>query len=100
MMYGSRRTILDVAEDLAEPPKRDLATRWLGGGVAVIVFGAYAVQCIVTQRAMFLRGRPLQLIEWTDTSAVLLGTVYLSIAAFAHFHWFWSARTGGTSWDK
>ena len=83
---------LDAGEHLSESPRSDLASRWLGGGLAAGALAGYALNCIVMQRAYFPRTRPLGLIEHEGTAALLVGAIYLSCAAFAHFHWFWSGE--------
>lgn len=42
------------------------------------------------QKVLFVRGRPLGLVETQGVNAVAVCTMYLSAALFIHCHWFWS----------
>jgi hypothetical protein len=84
-------------EDLAGPPSGDNAKGWVYGVVFAGILGAYGLFCALTGHAVVpnitLRGVPplqpglLRDVEGVD--AVLTGIAIISVAAFAHFHWFW-----------
>jgi hypothetical protein len=92
-MDSDRQTrIFDVAEDFAENASSDPQSRWVRGVVWAGLLAAYGVRCVVLQRAMLPRTRPLGLHELLGDDAIALGCVCLSLAAALHAHWFWSGH--------
>lgn len=92
MRNRHRRDLFDFGEGLAEATSASPAQQWAVGVGLAAVLGAYAVSCLVTQRALFPRRRPLGLVQLEGPGAIALGVAYLSVALFLHAHWFWSAR--------
>jgi hypothetical protein len=96
-MRSPRRNLFDAASNLDGPPQGGAPEAWVYGvGLALPTF-AYGLFCLLMQRAWFLniplRGVPRapgMLREWSGRSAMAFGVVLIAVAAFAHFHWFWS----------
>lgn len=82
------RTILDDAEDLSGQPEPSPWTRWLAGCLVAGVLAAYAGYAWF-RGWITLPGRGgTMVISGRDVGTV--ATAYLALAAFLHFHCFWS----------
>jgi hypothetical protein len=80
---------LDV-DELADTTDASPVGQWVKGvGLAGLV-AAYAVDCLVTQHAIF-PARYRGFAAYDGLGGTALGLVYLSIALFLHSHCFWSA---------
>ncbi len=79
-------------DELADTTDASPVGQWVKGvGLAGLV-AAYAVDCLVTQHAIFpARYRGFAVYDGLGGTA--LGLVYLSIALFLHLHCFWSAQS-------
>ncbi len=85
-------------EDLAGPPSGDGTKGWVYGVVFPGILAAYGLFCVFTAHAIVLnitlRGlppaQPGLLRDVYGLDAILTGIVVFFVAAFAHFHWFWS----------
>jgi hypothetical protein len=92
MRDRNRRGLSDIAEGLAESTSADRAQQWIVGVGIAALLALYAVICMISQRAMFLRVRPVRMIEMLGANAVAVGALYLSAALFLHCHWFWNSH--------
>lgn len=83
------RTVFDVAEDLAYSPAYSPWTKWFTG---CFVAGALAFYAIYSwcDGSMTLPGKNSAPIVGEDAN--ILVTAYLALAAFIHFHCFWSLQ--------
>lgn len=92
MRHGNRGGWSDIGDGLAESTSAGRAQQWIVGVGLSALLALYSVVCMTSQRAMFLRSRPLGIIEMQGANAVAVGVLYLSAALFMHCHWFWSAH--------
>jgi hypothetical protein len=87
-------------EDLAGPPSGNGGSGIMYGLVFAGILAACGLFCVFTAHAFVpnitLRGfQPMQpglLREVHGLDAVLIGLAVFFVAAFAHFHWFWSSH--------
>lgn len=92
MWHDNRRGRLDI-EALADSTSAGRVQQWIVGVGLAGLLAVYSIVCIVSQRALFLRGRRrLGIVEMQGTDAIAVGILYLSAALFMHCHWFWSAH--------
>jgi hypothetical protein len=92
MRHGNRRGWSDISEGLSESTSAGRAQQWIVGVGLAGLLALYAIACMTSQRALFLNGRPLGIIEMQGSNAIAVGVFYLSAALFIHCHWFWSAH--------
>jgi hypothetical protein len=92
MEYDRNAEIFDVASDIADNAPDDPKSRWLWGVVAAGALAAYGVRCLILQRAIAPRSRPIGVRELIGGDAMALGCLCLCVAAFMHAHWFWSGH--------
>jgi hypothetical protein len=86
-----RFQLLFEYDELADTTSAGPFGQWFGGVGLSLALAIYAIWCLMTQRALFLSGRPIRLVQYDGLSATALGSGYLFVAAFMHLHWFWTA---------
>lgn len=90
MYPHQREAFVDLAEGLAENAAPDPVRRWALGMAAALALATYGAYCLVVQRAWVPQTRPLGIHQWHGPSALAVGCLLVSLAAFIHCHWFWS----------
>lgn len=83
------RSILEDAEDLAHPPAPSPWTKWFMGCFVAGALAAYAINGWVrgSITGYVLKGPSVTIV---GSDVRLFAATYLSLAAFIHFHCFWS----------
>jgi hypothetical protein len=82
---------LSRADELSDTTSASPFNQWaVGVGVAAAI-AAYALYCFWTGTAI-LPGRPMyRVIHLQGLAARAVASGWLSLAAFVHLHWFWTA---------
>lgn len=89
MRFSERhgRAIDSLAGDAENP---DGFARWIGGVVFASIPLLIGVLAILSERTLFLGGRPLRVVQYNGIDAIALGISWIGVAAFMHAHYFWS----------
>jgi len=82
------RTLLDDTEDLAHAPEASPWTKWFMGWAMPLLVVAYSLYSI-HRGSITLPGRRSSMII-TGDDVPILSAAYMALAAFTHFHCFWS----------
>jgi hypothetical protein len=97
-MRSPRRNLFDLASELGGPPQGGPVEAWFYGVMIAGPLFVYGLICVITRHAWFLslrlKGLPPQesgiFHEYDGNHAIAIGALYVGIASFAHFQWFWS----------
>jgi hypothetical protein len=96
-MYPHDDELYDTISDIAGPPAGGKPEAWIYGVIAALPLAAYGLYCLISQHAWFppigIRGLPQQhrgLQEHTGYLAMAQGLVWLAVAMYLHFQYFWS----------
>ena len=82
------RTILDDVDDLAYAPSGSPWTKWLLGWVVPVAVVAYSLVSM-DRGSITLPGEHSSMTVMGD-NVRFLAVAYIALAAFLHFHFFWS----------
>jgi hypothetical protein len=81
----------DGADELSDTTDASPFSQWaVGVGVAAAIAG-YALYCFWTGTAVLPGGRFRWVIHVQGLAARAVASGWLSLAAFVHLHWFWTA---------
>ena len=82
-----------------DPAPRDVLYAWAIGVVGALALAVYGVICIYTRSAIWIGGSDFDLalggaaaMHCQGESSVAMGTLFASVGALLHFHFFWSWR--------
>jgi hypothetical protein len=82
---------LDSADELSDTTDATPFNQWaVGVGVAAAI-AAYALYCFWTGTAILPGGRFQRVMHLQGLAARAVAFGWLSLAAFVHLHWFWTA---------
>ncbi|HEV8066178.1 MAG TPA: hypothetical protein VGP76_00480 [Planctomycetaceae bacterium] len=83
---------LSSADELSDTTGASPFNQWaVGVGVAAAI-ALYALYCFWTGTAILPGGRPMyRVIHLQGLAARAVASGWLSLAAFVHLHWFWTA---------
>ena len=82
------QTSLDDLDDLAHAPSGSPWMKWLLGWVAPVAIVAYSLVSM-NRGSITLPGEHASMTV-TGDNASILAAAYIALAAFLHFHFFWS----------
>jgi len=82
---------LSSADELSDTTDASPFNQWaVGVGVAAAI-AVYALYCFWTDTAILPGGRFQRVIHLQGLAARAVASGWLSLAAFVHLHWFWTA---------
>jgi hypothetical protein len=82
---------LSSADELSDTTGASPFNQWaIGVGVAAVI-AVYALYCFWTGTAILPGGRFQRVIHLQGLAAQAVSSGWLSLAAFVHLHWFWTA---------
>ncbi len=82
---------LSSADELSDTTNASPFSQWaVGVGVAAAI-AVYALYCFWTDTAILPGGRFQRVIHLQGLAARAVASGWLSLAAFVHLHWFWTA---------
>jgi hypothetical protein len=82
---------LSSADELSNTTDASPFNQWaVGVGVAAAI-AVYALYCFCTDTAILPGGRFQRVIHLQGLAARAVASGWLSLPAFAHLHWFWTA---------
>ncbi len=82
---------LSSADELSDTTNASPFNQWaVGVGVAAAI-AVYALYCFWTDTAILPGGRFQRVIHLQGLAARAVASGWLSLAAFVHLHWFWTA---------
>jgi hypothetical protein len=83
---------LNSADDLSDTTAASPFNQWLVGVGVAAAIAVYALYCFWTGTAILPGGRPMyRVIHLQGLAARAVASGWLSLAAFVHLHWFWTA---------
>src|ERR1700733_12256537 len=82
---------LNSADDLSDTTAASPFNQWLVGVGVAAAIAVYALYCFWTGTAILPGNRSEPVIHLQGLAARAVATGWLSLAAFVHLHWFWTA---------
>lgn len=90
MFHFARRGAGQLSSAMSDDAPDDPFSRWGAGVIAAILPAIIGTIAILSERAYFLGGRPLRVVQYGGNDAIALGVACVAVGLFMHAHYFWT----------